>query len=88
MRFDDIARAIENYEELKPIEKTLEKTMKELGLERIDSKVGTEFNPAIHEAVMAEGDGEKEVIGETLRDGYFYNGEVLREAMVKVKRVS
>ena len=85
---DDIGRAIENYEELKPIEKTLEKTMKGLGLEKINPKVGTEFNPEIHEAVMAEGDGEKEIIDETLRDGYYYNGEVLREAMVKVKRVS
>ena len=84
---DDIDRAIKNYEELKPLEKSLDKTMNELQLTRIDSHVGAEFNPDIHEAVMAEGDGEKEEIAETLRAGYYYEGEVLREAMVKVKRV-
>ena len=84
---DDIDRAVENYEELKPLEKSLTKVMGELGLTKIDSREGVEFNPDLHEAVMAEGDGEKEVIAETLRAGYYYEGEVLREAMVKVKRV-
>ena len=36
---------------------------------------------------MVEGEGEKEVIAETLRSGYYYDNEVLRPAMVKVKRV-
>lgn len=85
---DDIDRAIENYEELKPLEKSLIKVMDELGLKKIDSHEGVEFNPDLHEAVMAEGEGEKEVVAETLRAGYYYEGEVLREAMVKVKRVS
>jgi molecular chaperone GrpE len=85
---DDIDRAISAYSELKPLEKSLAKTMMELGLSKIDSNEGDEFNPDIHEAVMAEGDGEKEVIAETLRTGYYYDGEVLREAMVKVKRES
>lgn len=85
---DDIDRAIENYEELKPLEKSLAKVMKELGLSKIESSEGVDFNPDIHEAVMAEGDGEKEIVAETLRAGYYYEGEVLREAMVKVKRVS
>ena len=84
---DDIDRAVENYEELRPLEKSLTKVMGELGLTKIDSREGVEFNPDLHEAVMAEGDGEKEVIAETLRAGYYYEGEVLREAMVKVKRV-
>ena len=85
---DDIDRAISNYEELEPLKKSLDKTMTELGLSKIDSRTGVEFNPDIHEAVMAEGEGDKEVIEETLRPGYYYEGEVLREAMVKVKRVS
>ena len=85
---DDIDRAIENYEELKPLEKSLSKVMKELGLSKIESGAGVDFNPDVHEAVMAEGDGEKEIVAETLRAGYYYEGEVLREAMVKVKRVS
>ena len=61
--------------------------MKELGLGRVISDKGTEFNPDLHEAVMVEGEGEKEVIAETLRPGYYYEGEVLRPAMVKVQKV-
>ena len=33
-------------------------------------------------------EGEKEVVAETLRPGYYYETEVLRPAMVKVKRTS
>jgi molecular chaperone GrpE len=84
---DDIDRAIVNYAELVPLKKSLEKTLKELGLVRISSEAEVEFNPDLHEAVMVEGDGEKEVIAETLRPGYYYNGEVLRPAMVKVKKI-
>ena len=36
---------------------------------------------------MAEGDGDKEVIAEVLRPGYYYEGSVLRPAMVKVKHI-
>ena len=85
---DDLDRAISTYEELKPLEKSLEKTLTDLKLTKIDSSVGAEFNPDIHDAIMAEGDGEKETISETLRPGYYYEGEVLRPALVKVKRVS
>ncbi len=84
---DDIERALLTYEELKPLEGTIEKTMKELGLARIDSKEGVEFNPDIHDAVMVEGDGDKEVIAETLRPGYYYESEVLRPTMVKVRKI-
>ncbi|MBR3246292.1 nucleotide exchange factor GrpE [Candidatus Saccharibacteria bacterium] len=84
---DDMARAIDSYTELKPLEKTLTKVMNELGLERIDSSDGVEFDPELFEAVMVEGDGEKEVVGETLRPGYRYEGELLRPAMVKVKKI-
>ena len=84
---DDIDRAIVSYEELRPLEKTLDKAMKELGLERIASEEGVEFNPDLHDAVMVAGDGEKEVIEETLRPGYYYDGEVLRPTMVKVKKI-
>lgn len=84
---DDLERAIMNYVELKPLEKSLEKTLKELGLSRINSDVEVEFNPDLHEAVMVEGEGEKEVIAETLRPGYYYQSEVLRPAMVKVEKI-
>ena len=84
---DDIDRAVGTYNELSPLAKSLEKTLKELGLVKIDSAANKEFNPDIHDAVMVEGDGDKEVIAETLRPGYYYEGEVLRPAMVKVKKV-
>ena len=84
---DDLDRAIMSYAELKPLEKSLEKTLKELDLARISSEVNVEFNPDLHEAVMVEGEGEKEVIAETLRPGYYYQSKVLRPAMVKVKKI-
>lgn len=84
---DDMDRAILSYEELKPLEKTLIKTLNDLGLEKIDSSEGVEFNPDLFDAVMVEGEGGKEVVSETLRPGYYYEKEVLRPAMVKVKKV-
>ena len=84
---DDVDRAINSYKELAPLKKSLEKTLKELGLSRIISEEGVEFNPDLHEAVMVEGEGEKEVVAETLRPGYYYESEVLRTAMVKVKKI-
>lgn len=84
---DDIDRAIESYEELRPLAKSLDKTMQELELAKIPLKKDAEFNPELAEAVMAEGDGEKEMVDEVLRAGYYYEGEVLRPAMVKVKKI-
>ena len=83
---DDMARAIEaNKEALGPLEKTFEQTLKSLDLEKIVTKPGTSFDPALHEAVMVEeGEGDKEVVAAELRSGYKYKGEVLRAAMVKV----
>ena len=84
---DDLDRAIGAYVELKKKEKSLSKTLGELKLAKIASGQGVEFNPDLHDAVMVEGEGEKEVIAETLRPGYYYEGEVLRPAMVKVKKI-
>ncbi len=85
---DDIDRAIASTPELKPLEKSLEKTTSELKLEKINSEPGTDFNPDLHDAVMMEeSEGEKEVVSETLRAGYIYEGNVIRPAMVKVKNI-
>lgn len=84
---DDLDRAFMSYTELKPLEKSLEKTLKELKLAKVASNEGVEFDPDLHDAVMVEGHGDKEVIAETLRPGYYYEGEVLRPAMVKVKKI-
>lgn len=83
---DDLSRALMAYpEELGPLAKNFEKTLSELSLKQIDSAAGTEFNPDYHEAVSVDdADGEKEVVAETLRPGYLYEGAVLRPAMVKV----
>lgn len=84
---DDFERALSAYpEQLAPLRKNLDKTLSVLGLERIDSNPGTEFNPDLHEAVSVENDeGDVEVVAETLRPGYTYDGSVIRAAMVKVK---
>lgn len=83
---DDMERAIASVPDLAPLAKSLEQTTKDLSLEKIDSSAGTEFNPDLHDAVMMEGgDGEKEIISESLRSGYKYGGDVIRPAMVKVK---
>lgn len=84
---DDLDRAINTYKELEPLKKSLDKTLGELGLSKIPADETVEFNPDLHEAVMAEGDGEKEMIAEVLRPGYYYEKSVLRPAMVKVKHV-
>ncbi len=84
---DDLSRGIKAHAELKPLAKNFEKTLNSLGISEIDSRENTSFDPEKHNATAVEGDGEKEVIAETLQPGYFYEGEVLRPAMVKVKRI-
>ena len=83
---DDIDRAMAAYpEQLAPLEKSLQKTLDSLMLKKIEAGPGVEFDPELHDAVMTEeGEGEKDVIVEVLRDGYYYGDEVVRTAMVKV----
>ena len=84
---DDFERAIQAQPKvLSPLSKNFEKTLKSIGLQKIDSAVGTEFNPDLHEAISVDGDGDKETISETLRAGYYYGDEVLRTAMVRVSK--
>jgi len=85
---DDLERAISAYPELKPLEKTFNKTLSDLKLQKIDSRPSIEFNPDLHEAISFEetSDGNRELISETLRPGYILDGETLRPAMVKVTR--
>ena len=95
---DTIERAIANVpEELKDnpwakgvagLSKQLDKQLKEIGLEKINTKPGTLFNPELHQAVQFDeaAEGEKEVIAEELRAGYTLDGVVIRDAMVKVTR--
>lgn len=72
--------------------KQFEKTLADLGVERIKT-VGETFDPKVHEAVsMEDGDPSTssgqvahEVVSEELQAGYKLGDEVLRHAMVKVR---
>ncbi len=65
--------------------KQFEKTLTDLGVERIKT-IGEHFDPHLHEAVsMEDGDGHNEIITEELQSGYKLGDHVVRHAMVKVK---
>lgn len=65
--------------------KQFEKTLADLGVERI-ATVGQPFDPRYHEAVsLEEGDGTQEVVSEELQSGYKVGDDVIRHAMVKVR---
>ena len=68
--------------------KNLDKSLESMGVNRIDSKTGTPFDPELHEAIQFDEDatGDAEVIAEELQAGYTLNGSVVRHAMVKVTR--
>lgn len=84
---DDIDRAIvANPDTLGPLRKSFDKSIKELGLAKIPAEAGTAFDPDLHDAVMVDGDGDEEVIGEVLRPGYYFDSVVIRPAMVKVQK--
>ncbi len=64
--------------------KQFEKTLADMGVERI-ATVGEPFDPHLHEAVsMEEGDGD-ETVSEELQSGYKIGDDVIRHAMVRVK---
>ena len=66
--------------------KQFEAGFKQLGVERIKT-IGEHFDPHLHEAVhVDDGDGEHEVITEELQPGYKIGDEVIRHAIVKVKK--
>lgn len=66
--------------------KQFEKTLADVGVVRIKT-VGEAFDPRLHEAVsMEDGDGDTELVIEELQSGYRLGDEVIRHAMVKVKR--
>lgn len=68
------------------IVKQFEKSLNELGVERIKT-VGEHFNPELHEAVgMEDGDGELEIVSEELQAGFKIGDNIIRHAMVKVKK--
>lgn len=66
------------------IVKQFEKTLENLGVERIKT-TGEAFDPNLHEAVsMEDGEGDTEIVSEELQSGYILDNEVIRHAMVRV----
>ncbi|HZL08022.1 MAG TPA: nucleotide exchange factor GrpE [Candidatus Dormibacteraeota bacterium] len=84
-----VPKELEDNDYIKGIQavvKQFEKTLADMGVERIKT-VGESFDPHLHEAVsMEEGDGQDEIITEELQPGYRLGNDVIRHAMVKVKR--
>ncbi len=71
---------------IQAVAKQFNDALVKLGVERIKT-VGERFDPHLHEAVhMEEGTGRVEVVCEELQPGYKIGDEVIRHAMVKVKK--
>lgn len=72
-------------ESLVPVRAQLLGVLEKDGLRRVDP-AGFPFDPNEHEAVAHEpGDGGEATVAETLRAGYWWNGRLLRAAMVRVR---
>ena len=83
-----VPKDLEDNEYIKGVQgvvKQFEKTLNDLGVERIKT-VSEPFDPRYHEAVSVEdGDGTQEIVSEELQAGYKLGDEVIRHAMVKVR---
>ena len=86
-----VPKDLENHGYIKGVQgvvKQFEKTIEQLGLERIKT-VNEIFDPRYHEAVsMEDGDGTIERVSEELQAGYRLGDDIIRHAMVKVKMVN
>lgn len=67
---------------------SLEKSLSDMGVARIEARPGTPFDPELHEAIQFDeaASGDNEVIAEELQAGYTLDGAVIRHAMVKVTK--
>lgn len=65
------------------LSKNLNKSLADLGVTRIEA-TGKPFDPNLHEAISADGEGEHEVVAEELQAGYMLEGNVLRHSLVRV----
>lgn len=68
--------------------KNLEKSLSDMGVQRIKASKGEQFDPEMHEAIQFDEDaeGEHEVIAEELQAGYKLGDDVIRHSMVKVTK--
>ena len=94
---DNFERALEHIPEeekensfvkgVEGIYKQIQKMFSDCDIQAIEA-VGQKFDPALHNAVMTEeeGDAEEDTITQDLQKGYTYRGNVVRHSMVKVKK--
>ena len=93
---DNFERALEHIPEEKEnsfakgvegIYKQFQKMFADCDIRPIEA-VGQKFDPALHNAVMTEedGDAEEDTVTADLQKGYTYRGNVVRHSMVKVKK--
>lgn len=66
--------------EIAVIQSQFQSILEKVGLQKIKTKIGDKFDPAIHEAIVGEGD----LISEILTVGYKLNNKVIRPTRVKV----
>ena len=94
---DNFERALEHISEeekensfvkgVEGIYKQIQKMFSDCDIQAIEA-VGQKFDPALHNAVMTEeeGDAEEDTVTADLQKGYTYRGKVVRHSMVKVKK--
>jgi len=70
------------------VSRQLGDVLKNHGIEKIEVRVGDEFNPNIHEAIGCEPNDKckPDQIFEVVEDGYKLNGKVIRPVKVKVAK--
>ena len=94
---DNFERALSHVQEeekdspfvkgIEGIYKQIQKMFADCNIQKIEA-LGKKFDPALHNAVMTEeeGDAEEDTITQDLQKGYTYRGNVVRHSMVKVKK--
>lgn len=94
---DNFERALSHVQEeekdspfvkgIEGIYKQIQKMFADCNIQEIEA-LGKKFDPALHNAVMTEeeGDAEEDTITQDLQKGYTYRGSVVRHSMVKVKK--
>ena len=81
------AAVLHGAEDVASIRKALIDSLENEGLKLVGT-VSEKFDPSIHEAVSHEPgneDEDEQLVSEVLRQGYFWEGKILRPAMVKVR---
>lgn len=90
---DDLERALSHLPyELKDnkwaqgtqkIHSRLTKQLEKLGISQIQA-LNQPFDPNLHEAISAEGDGDQQVVSDVLQNGYIIGDQVIRHVLVKI----